>query len=107
MSWKETCPMQERLEFVRELLEGNRIMTELCLIRGVSRKTGYKWWNRYLEHGVQGLRDHSRAPLHHPNAVSAEVVSRLLEAKGVHPNWGRRSCSTRSRARIPSWHCRW
>jgi transposase InsO family protein len=88
MSWKETGPMQERLEFVRELLEGNRIMTELCLIRGVSRKTGYKWWNRYLEHGVQGLRDHSRAPLNHPNAVAAEVVSRLLEAKGVHPNWG-------------------
>ena len=44
MSWKETCAMQERMEFVSELLEGNRTMTELCLIRGVSRKTGHKWW---------------------------------------------------------------
>lgn len=88
MSWKETCPMQERLEFVSELLEGSRTMTELCRVRGVSRKTGHKWWNRYLEQGMQGLWDRSRAPLHHPNAVSAEVVNRLLKAKVLHPNWG-------------------
>lgn len=88
MSWKETCAMQERMEFVSELLDGNRTMTELCLIRGVSRKTGHKWWGRFLEHGVQGLRDRSRAPLNHPNAVSAEVISRLLAAKALHPNWG-------------------
>lgn len=88
MSWKETCPMQERLEFVSELLEGGRTMTELCRVRGISRKTGHKWWNRYLAHGLQGLQERSRAPLHHPNAVPIEVVSRLLEAKGLHPNWG-------------------
>ena len=88
MSWKETCAMQERLEFIDELLGGERTMTELCRMRGVSRKTGHKWWGRFLEHGVQGLRDRSRTPLNHPNAVSAEVVSRLLEAKALHPNWG-------------------
>lgn len=88
MSWKETCPMQERLEFVSELLEGTRTMTELCRVYGVSRKTGHKWWNRYLEHGMQGLHERSRTPLNHPNAVSAEVVGQLLEAKALHPNWG-------------------
>lgn len=88
MSWKETCPMQERLEFIGELVEGERTMTELCTLRGVSRKTGHKWWKRYLEHGLDGLQDRARAPLNHPNAVPAEVMVCLLEAKARHPNWG-------------------
>lgn len=88
MSWKETCAMQERLEFISELLEGECTMTELCAVRGVSRKTGYKWWERYLEHGLEGLQERSRAPLNHPNAVPAEMVSQLLQAKAMHSNWG-------------------
>jgi len=30
-------------------------MTELYQLYGISRKTGYKWIGRYVEHGPQGL----------------------------------------------------
>jgi len=37
-------------------------MAELCREFGISRKTGYKIFDRYLECGVQGLTDRSRRP---------------------------------------------
>jgi transposase len=42
----------------------------VCRRFGVSRKTGYKWIERYRAAGVSGLADGSRAPLHHPQAVA-------------------------------------
>ena len=62
MSWRETCAMKERIGFVAELERGERTMSELCRVFGVSRKTGYKWWFRYLEQGADGLQERSRAP---------------------------------------------
>ena len=50
-------------------------------IHGVSRKTIYKWLDRYQEQGVQGLRNLSRRPHHSPNQVSAEVEAAIVEAR--------------------------
>lgn len=88
MSWKETCAVDERMRLVAQWLEGDRSMSELCRCAGVSRKAGYKWVGRYLELGLAGLQERSRAPLRHPNAVPSERVAELLQAKALHPNWG-------------------
>lgn len=88
MSWKETCAMTERVKFIAELERGERTMTEVCRLAGISRKTGYKWWNRYGEFGLDGLKERSRAPLTHPNAVAAEMAALLIETKSRYPNWG-------------------
>jgi hypothetical protein len=53
--------MDERLPYVARLLEGEG-MTEVCRGFGISRKTGYKIFNRYKEHGLQALSDRSRRP---------------------------------------------
>jgi transposase len=66
MSWKETCLMNERVRFIGELLAEQRDMSELCMLYGVSRKTGYKWLVRYEAAGASGLEDRSHAPLHQP-----------------------------------------
>ena len=50
MPWKESSVMEERLRFLARLLEGEP-MTDMCLEFGISRKTGYKIFNRYREHG--------------------------------------------------------
>ena len=42
MPWRETCPMEQRLEFVREYESELFTMTELAAQYGISRKTGYK-----------------------------------------------------------------
>ena len=90
MSWKETCPMTERMHFVSDLLRDERPMTELCRMYGISRTTGYKWRDRYAIGGVAALEDRSHAPLHQPHAVSEVVVQRLLQVRRLHPTWGAR-----------------
>lgn len=88
MSWKETCPMNERLKFIADIQRGEYDMSKVCRMYGVSRKTGYKWWQRYLEAGVDGLKDRSRAPLAHPNVVDLAASGLLIEARKRHPTWG-------------------
>lgn len=51
--------MEERLKFVARLLDGE-MMATLCREFGISRKTGYKIFNRYKEIGIDGLNDQSR-----------------------------------------------
>ncbi len=43
--------MDERLRFVAQLLDGET-MSEVCRSFGISRKTGYKIFNRYKEQGL-------------------------------------------------------
>lgn len=88
MPWKETCAMEERIKFVLNYLEGELSMAVLCREFGVSRKTGYKIVNHYVEGGFEGLRDLSRAPHHHPNAVSEVLERAVLLARQAHRTWG-------------------
>ncbi len=88
MPWKETCPMDERIRFVVCYLEHEWPMSALCREFGISRKTGYKMIQRYIEGGFEGLRDFSRAPHHHPSAVSESVEQTVLAARHQHPTWG-------------------
>src|SRR4051794_35530798 len=73
--------------FVPRLARGER-MTDLCQEFGISRKTGYKFWERYQAQGMEGLRDASRAPKRSPRKTSAELEQLLIEARKAHPNWG-------------------
>ena len=56
MPWKECSVMDERLRFVSRLLDGES-MTDVCREFGISRKTGYKIFSRYKEHGFEALND--------------------------------------------------
>lgn len=88
MPWKETCVMEERLKLILEWQAEEISVSELCRCYGVSRKTAYKWRSRYLSRGASGLSDLSRAPLHHPQALSGAVVASVLEVRHKHPSWG-------------------
>lgn len=90
MPWTQTDPMHERLHFVLAHAQELFSMTELCARFGISRKSGYKWLERYRSEGLPGLVERSRAPQHCPHRLSAEVEAVLLEAKRAHPNWGPR-----------------
>ena len=49
MPWKECSAMDERLRFVAKLLDellDGESMTEVCRESGISRKTGYKIFQR-------------------------------------------------------------
>lgn len=101
MPWKETCVMDERDAFVRIYLRGDLSMTELCDDFGVSRKTGYKWLNRFQRDGLAGLSDHRSTPLHCPTRLSEEVVQRCVQLKKEKPHWGPKKLITIGKMRQP------
>ncbi len=88
MPWNETDPVNERLKFVAAHQCNEDSFTSLCSRFGVSRKTGYKWLDRYDRLGPKALDDQSRAPRTRRNAVSSEMVERLLAIRRKHPRWG-------------------
>ncbi|HEY4215542.1 MAG TPA: leucine zipper domain-containing protein [Gemmatimonadaceae bacterium] len=106
MPWKETSPMEERLQFVRDALSDRFTMSELCARYGVSRRVGYKWLARYETDGRRGLADRSRAPHHCPHKLGDAMSNLLVSAREAHPFWGARKLLTVLAAkhpRIVSW----
>src|ERR1700752_3059078 len=89
MPWKECSVMDERLRFVARLLEGEA-MTEVCRAFGISRKTGYKIFERYKEHGLEALTDRSRRPVRYANQLPRQIESLIVAAKHDKPHWGAR-----------------
>jgi putative transposase len=88
MPWCETSPMEQRLEFIGEYETELFTMTELAAQYGISRKTAYKWLERYHTDGALGLVDHSRRPRTMPTASDPECVAALLTVRRRHPRWG-------------------
>ena len=114
MPWKECSVMDERLQFVARRLAGEQ-MADLCREFGISRKTGYKIFDRYKECGVQGLTDRSRRPHHYAHKLPFQVENYILNVKREHGTWGVpakfASASSadfpgsRSPPRVPSMRC--
>lgn len=88
MPWSEVSVVQQRTRFVADVERGVFTMTELCRRYGISRPTGYVWWERYLEEGPKGLHDRSHRPRSCPHATPAAVWERIREARQRHPSWG-------------------
>jgi transposase InsO family protein len=91
MPWSEIDRMEQRARFVLEALEGRFTMSELCYRYGISRKTGYKWIQRYHRHGALGCEDRSRAPRTHPNRTERRIAARIVKLRKKYPNWGART----------------
>ena len=68
MPWNQTSPMDQRTQFIADYLRDSLTISELCALYSVSRKTGYKWIDRYLQQGPAGLEERSRQPHRSPNA---------------------------------------
>lgn len=89
MPWKASSVMEERLRFVARLLDGEA-MTEVCREFGISRKTGYKIFGRYKEHGFEALTDRSRRPVRYANQLPQQLESEIVRLKAEKPHWGAR-----------------
>jgi len=103
MPWRETRPMDQRMQFIADYLRQSLNMSELCQMYGVSRKTGYKWIERYLAEGPQGLEEQSRRPGSHPNQTPEEIVEALIQVRQRHPTWGAKKLLATVGKRHPEW----
>jgi len=89
MPWKASSVMEERLRFVARLLDGEA-MTDLCREFGISRKTGYKVFDRYKEHGLEALSDRSRRPVRFAQQLPQQLESLIVSLRRDKPHWGAR-----------------
>src|SRR5688500_1501909 len=108
MPWQETDVMDQRTEFVLRVLRGAERFGEVWRQFGISRKTGYKWKERFLAEGLSGLGDASRRPKTSPGELRESMVCRIIKLKLVPPGWGPRKLravlerSTGSPSDVPS-----
>lgn len=90
MSWKASGTVEQRNRFIEACHSGLYTMTELCRAFEVSRKTGYKWRNRFAAEGLAGLEDRSSAPLHSPQRMDPAIEKLLLDTREARLTWGPR-----------------
>jgi transposase InsO family protein len=100
MPWRESGPMSERMGFVARLLAGER-MSDLCREFGISRKTGYKFKERYEQLGPGGLYDVSRRPKRSPGRTPGPIEELIVELRRLHPTWGPKKLLEVLQARHP------
>jgi transposase InsO family protein len=89
MAWKETQKMDQRIEFAMKAVSAESF-TELCREYGISRKTGYKWRERFVAKGLEGMEEESRRPQSHAAELGEEVACRIVRLKNAHRHWGAR-----------------
>lgn len=81
--------MDERRRFIEDWLAGGGSnVAALCRVYAISRKTGYKWLERFRTGGLAALADRSHAAERQPRRMADELERRLIEARRRHPSWG-------------------
>jgi transposase InsO family protein len=93
--------MDKRVELIGEWLTGLSTVVDLSEIYGVSRKTAYKWIDRYRAEGAGGLLERSSAPREHGRATPEALVEVILQQKEKRPSWGPRKIIARLREAYP------
>jgi len=101
MPWSETTPVRERFLFVADAREDFFSVAELCQRYGISRKTGYKWLERFESEGPAGLEERSRAPHSSPYRTPGEIADRVIEFRRKHRSWGPKKLVSRLRELHP------
>jgi len=95
--------MDERLKFVSRLLEGEK-MAPLCAAFGISRKTGYKIFERYKDCGVAAFSDRSRRPYRQANRLPPQLEAMIVRLKREYPGWGAPKIREKLRRQSPAPH---
>ena len=104
MPWKECNVVEERIRFIGRLLDGEK-MAPLCREFGISRKTGYKIFNRYKDCGVDALTDRSRRPYRQANQLPMQIEKLIVSLKKEYPHWGAPKIREKLRRLYPDIHC--
>jgi transposase InsO family protein len=93
--------MSERVRFIDAYVKHEVSFSKLCENFGISRKTGYKWVERFHAEGVVGLRARKRSPNRHPNATAPDAEERVLAVRRANPTWGARKIVAFLRGKKP------
>lgn len=93
--------MDQRVAFIADWLREEWTMTELAERYQISRKTGYKWVDRYDGDPEHGLAERSRKPKAHGRAMADDLRAAVLALRRAHPHGGPKQLRAILRARAP------
>ena len=97
--------MSERIKLMSEYLGGDYSVAELARRHGVSRKSVYKWMERYERQSWAGIEERSRSPHRQARALSEALEARILAFKARWPNWGAPKIRQKLLGQIGAAHC--
>jgi transposase InsO family protein len=103
MPWQETLLMDQRVQFIADYQRDVFDVAELARRYRISRKTAYKWLDRYAAGGPAALGDRSRRPRHSPHAIAEAIAAALCEVRRRHPTWGAKKLLKIVATRHPAW----
>jgi putative transposase len=105
MPWKIASVVGERWRLVQALLAKEYSLSQCCRLFGISRKTAYKWKQRFVQQGRAGLLDQVRRPHRVANRLAARWIGRIVLVRQQHRYWGPKkiwACLVRQGWRPPS-----
>src|SRR6266567_178127 len=88
MPWKKFSVLEARVQFVLAVKNKSESFASVCGRFGISRKSGYKWWQRYRAGGLKALGNASRLPRHRGKMHRFVWRMRLRKLRQEHPRWG-------------------
>jgi hypothetical protein len=78
--------MDQRVQFIAGYQCHVFDVADLARRYRISRKTPYKWTERYEAGGPADLVDRSRRPVRSPHATPERIVGALLDVRRHHPS---------------------
>ena len=104
MPWQDVKPMDQKILFIADYLRGAGVsFSDLCQRYSISRKTGYKWINRYRDQGADGLEEQSRRPRSSPFAIPYAVCKEIIAIRtGYRFKPGPKKIQAKLKQRFPS-----
>ena len=100
MAWRYKVEDQ-RLDFIKEFTSSEASVTCLCRKYHISRKTAYKWYQRFMLLGEEGLKDLSRAPHVPRSTYSQSQIDVAIDYKLKHRNWGPKKITVKLQEKYP------
>jgi len=101
MPWKYLSLVEARRRFVELVFKAQEPFVQLCHRFHISRKTGYKWKERFLAGGCRNLRDQSRRPKRPAHSIRAHWIARLRQLRRRRRHWGSRKIQACLRRQYP------
>lgn len=107
MAWENFKVTHQRLQVIEAYMKNQSTMTDICLKHGISRKTGYKWYHRFLEYGEKGLEDLSKAPHSSSQYYTDVQINTAIDLKLKHRTWGPKKILVKLKELYPDedWPC--
>jgi len=90
MALKVVSMYELKLQVLLEPARTGEAVAEVCLRRGISRASFYRYRQRFLEEGAEGLEPRSRRPRVSPGQIEPALEVEICILRRRHPRWGAR-----------------